>query len=54
MTSVELGTATQATGGMFTDLVNGEKAVVDAGFDFTGFAADPRLRPTLVLHRHHG
>lgn len=50
VTSVELGTATQATGGMFTDLVNGEKAVVDAGFDFTGFAADPRLRPTLKLN----
>jgi len=47
--SVELGTATQATGGMFADLVNGEKVVVDAGFDFSGFAADPRLRPTLKL-----
>lgn len=47
--SVELGTATQATGGMFADLVNGEKTVVDAGFDFSGFAADPRLRPTLKL-----
>ena len=50
VTSVELGTASQATGGMFTDLVNGEKVVVDAGYDFTGFAADPRLRPTLKLN----
>lgn len=46
---VELGTATQANGGMFADLVTGEKAVVDAGYDFTGFAADPRLKPTLKL-----
>lgn len=46
---IELGTATQANGGMFADLVNGEKAVVDAGYDFSGFAADPRLKPTLKL-----
>lgn len=47
--SIELGTASQATGGIRTDLVNGEKLVVDANFDFSGFAADPRLRPTLKL-----
>lgn len=47
--SVELGTTTAGNGGMYVDLVNGEKNVVDAGFDFTGFAADPRLRPTLKL-----
>lgn len=47
--SVEIGTATQTAGSTYTDLVTGEKAVVDAGFDFTGFAADPRLRPTLKL-----
>ncbi len=47
--SIELGTAAQGTGGTYTDLVNGEKLVVDAGFDFTGFAADPRLKPTLKL-----
>lgn len=47
--SIELGTATQAAGSTYTDLVNGEKVVVDAGFDFTGFAADPRLKPTLKL-----
>ncbi len=47
--SIELGTASQATGSTYADLVNGEKLVVDAGFDFTGFAADPRLRPTLKL-----
>jgi len=47
--SVELGTATQANGGMYADLVSGEQIVVDAGFDFTGFAADPRLKPTLKI-----
>lgn len=47
--SIELGTASQGTGSTYTDLVNGEKLVVDAGFDFTGFAADPRLKPTLKL-----
>lgn len=48
-TEIELGTTSAANGGVYVDLVNGEKAVVDAGFDFTGFAADPRLRPTLKL-----
>lgn len=47
--SVELGTAAQADGGMYADLVGGEKLVVDAGYDFSGFAADPRLRPSLKL-----
>ena len=49
-TSIELGTATASGGGMYTDLVTGEKAVVDGGFDFTGFAADPRLKPALKLN----
>lgn len=49
VTSVELGTTAQASGGMYADLVSGEKAVVDAGFDFGGFAADPRLKPTLKM-----
>lgn len=47
--TVELGTAAQDAGGMYVDLVNGEKTVVDNDYDFTGFAADPRLRPTLKL-----
>ncbi len=47
--TVELGTAAASAGSTYTDLVNGEKVVVDAGFDFTGFAADPRLKPTLKL-----
>lgn len=49
VSSVELGTATQANGGMYADLVSGEQIVVDNGFDFTGFAADPRLKPTLKI-----
>lgn len=47
--SIELGTATQAAGSTYADLVNGEKLVTDNGYDFTGFAGDPRLRPTLKL-----
>lgn len=47
--SQELGTTAQASGGMYADLVKGEAQIVDAGFDFTGFAADPRLKPTLKL-----
>lgn len=47
--SIELGTAAASAGSTYTDLVNGEKLVTDAGFDFSGFAADPRLRPTLKL-----
>jgi len=45
--SVELGTAAQNAGGMYTDLVDGEELVVGKNYDFSGFAADPRLRPTL-------
>jgi hypothetical protein len=48
--SVTLGTASQATGGLYADLVNGEALIADyAGFQFSGFAADPRLRPQLKL-----
>jgi hypothetical protein len=49
VSSIELGTAAASAGGTYTDLVNGEKIVVDAGFDFSGFAADPRLKPSLKL-----
>lgn len=48
--TVELGTAAASAGGMYTDLVNGEKLVVDQGFEFSGFAGDPRLKPTLKLN----
>lgn len=49
VSSIELGTAAQNVGGMYADLVGGEKLVTDAGYDFSGFCADPRLKPTLKL-----
>lgn len=49
VSSIELGTTAQNVGGMYADLVQGEKVVTDAGYDFSGFAADPRLKPTLKL-----
>lgn len=47
--TVELGTTAQNAGGMYADLVKGEQLVANAGYDFSGFAADPMLRPTLKL-----
>lgn len=47
--TVELGTTSQANGGVYADLVGAEKLVVDDNYDFTGWAADPRLRPQLKL-----
>lgn len=47
--SVELGSTTQANGGLYADLVKGEQLVTDSGYDFTGIAADPRLKPLLKL-----
>lgn len=47
--SIELGTTSQANGGIYADLVKGEQLVVDANYDFSGYAADPRLRPSLKL-----
>lgn len=47
--TVEIGTAAQNIGGIYADFVNGEKAVVDDGYDFSGWAVDPRVRPMLKL-----
>lgn len=47
--SITLGTASQATGGIWADIVHGEQLVVNDGWDFDGFVADPRLRPRLKL-----
>lgn len=47
--TVELGTKSQANGGMYADLVQGELLVAQAGYDFTGFAGDPILKPTLKM-----
>jgi hypothetical protein len=42
--SVALGTASQSTGGLYTDVVTGAGKVLDRNFDFTGIAADPRFK----------
>jgi len=47
--TVALGTTTSANGGIFVDLVTGMGKVVDRNFDFTGFAADPRLLVDAML-----
>jgi hypothetical protein len=44
-----LGTVTQANGGIYGDLVTGYGKVIDRNFDFTGFAADPRLKADVLL-----
>jgi hypothetical protein len=45
--SVTLGTTAQGSGGLYTDIVNGEALVEANSYDFTGFAADPRIRSQL-------
>lgn len=47
--SVALGTAAQAIGGIYNDLVQAVGKVVDRGFEMTGWAADPRLRVDAML-----
>jgi hypothetical protein len=47
--SVALGTASQATGGLYADIINGAGRVVDKNYDFTGIAADPRLKIDTLL-----
>jgi Phage capsid family len=42
--TVALGTASQATGGLYADIVNGAGKVIDRNYDFTGIAADPRFK----------
>lgn len=42
--TVALGTASQATGGLYADIVNGAGKVIDKNYDFTGIAADPRFK----------
>jgi hypothetical protein len=42
--TVALGTATQATGGLYADIVTGAGKVIDKNYDFTGIAADPRFK----------
>jgi hypothetical protein len=47
--TVALGTASQANGGIYNDLVTGMGKVIDKNFDFTGFAADPRTQVDVML-----
>lgn len=47
--SVALGTTAASAGGMYVDLVQGMGKVVNRNFDFTGFAADPRLKVDAML-----
>lgn len=47
--SVALGTAAQANGGLYRDIVTGAGQVVDKNFDFTGIAADPRFKVDTML-----
>lgn len=49
--TVALGTAAATAGGYYTDLWTGVSKVLNsnvAGYNFNGFAADPRLRPELA------
>ena len=47
-----IGASAANAGGVYADLVKGEQQVVNAGvggYEFSGFAADPRLKPELKL-----
>jgi hypothetical protein len=47
-----IGSSSAATGGVYADLVKGVQQVVNgptAGYNFSGFACDPRLKPELML-----
>lgn len=46
---VKLGTNLAAAGGTYADLVNAYALVADGDYDFDGWLADPRLRPSLLL-----
>jgi len=47
--SVELGTATQNNGGIYSDLVSTMGKVVDNNYDVSGWACDPRLKVDAML-----
>lgn len=42
--TVALGTTANSAGGLYVDIVTGAGRVVDKNYDFTGIAADPRLK----------
>lgn len=50
--SQTIGATPQSAGGVYADLVKGVQQVVNGpvqGYEFSGFAADPRLMPELML-----
>ncbi|MGW7053129.1 phage major capsid protein [Streptomyces sp. NPDC054887] len=46
--AVALGTASQATGGIWKDIVDGMEEIIDDDWDYTGTVADYRLKPKLL------
>jgi hypothetical protein len=42
--TVALGTTANSAGGLYVDVVTGAGRVIDKNYDFTGLAADPRLK----------
>lgn len=46
--SVTIGTASQATGGIYKDIVNGMAETVADDWDYTGTLLDHRMKPTLL------
>lgn len=49
--TVELGTSNAQSGGLSEDILTGYEAVINAGGEFTGFAADQRLTTKLLRAR---
>ncbi|WP_344029050.1 phage major capsid protein [Streptomyces luteireticuli] len=47
--TMTLGTTAQSKGGLYADIVTGLKSVAQAGYDVTGFVADPLLKPDMLL-----
>lgn len=47
--TVALGTSNAAAGGMYVDIVTGAGKVIDKNYDFTGIAADPRMKIDALL-----
>ncbi|MGW5197362.1 phage major capsid protein [Streptomyces spiralis] len=45
---VVLGTASQGTGGIWKDFVDGQETIVEDDWDYTGTVADHRLKPKLL------
>ncbi|MCX5202485.1 phage major capsid protein [Streptomyces sp. NBC_00237] len=46
--SVTIGTTTQGLGGIWGDLVKGQKEIIDDDWDYTGTVLDYRMKPSLL------